>query len=96
MARSTTLRPKALRPGDVVAVAALSGGLDAEEEAVLGRGVAELEALGFEVHVSPLVDPELGNAMIGHQPPNVPLPLGIRAELDADAATLSLLEPATA
>jgi muramoyltetrapeptide carboxypeptidase len=60
MARSTTLRPKALRPGDVVAVAALSGGLDADEEAVLGRGVAELEALGFAVHVSSLVDTDRG------------------------------------
>lgn len=38
--------------------------------------------------------PVLGNVDIGHNPPNVPMPLGIRAEIDADALTLSLLEPA--
>jgi muramoyltetrapeptide carboxypeptidase len=38
--------------------------------------------------------PVLGNVDIGHDPPNVPLPLGIRAEVDAYARTLSLLEPA--
>jgi len=38
--------------------------------------------------------PVLGNVDIGHEPPNVPLPLGIRAELDAESLTLSLLEPA--
>jgi muramoyltetrapeptide carboxypeptidase len=38
--------------------------------------------------------PVLGNVDIGHDPPNVPLPLGVRAEVDADACTLSLLEPA--
>jgi muramoyltetrapeptide carboxypeptidase LdcA involved in peptidoglycan recycling len=38
--------------------------------------------------------PVLGNVDVGHNTPNVPMPLGIRAELDADAATLSLLEPA--
>ncbi|WP_200953242.1 LD-carboxypeptidase [Agromyces sp. Root81] len=51
------LRPRALRPGDTVAVAALSGGLDAEEEALFARGVAELEGLGFAVQISPLVEP---------------------------------------
>ncbi|MFC9560272.1 LD-carboxypeptidase [Agromyces sp. NPDC056965] len=50
------LRPQALRPGDIVAVAALSGGLDAEEEALFRRGVAELEGLGFVVQFSPLVE----------------------------------------
>jgi muramoyltetrapeptide carboxypeptidase len=38
--------------------------------------------------------PVLGNVDIGHDPPNIPLPLGVRAELDAEARTLSLLEPA--
>jgi muramoyltetrapeptide carboxypeptidase len=38
--------------------------------------------------------PVLGNVDIGHNPPNVPLPIGVRAELDADARTISLLEPA--
>jgi muramoyltetrapeptide carboxypeptidase len=36
--------------------------------------------------------PVLGNADVGHAGPNVPLPLGVRAELDADALTLTLLE----
>ena len=40
--------------------------------------------------------PVLGNVDIGHDPPNVPLPLGVRAEVDADAITLSLLEAAVA
>jgi muramoyltetrapeptide carboxypeptidase LdcA involved in peptidoglycan recycling len=38
--------------------------------------------------------PVLGNVDVGHDPPNVPMPLGVRAEVDADAATLSLLEGA--
>jgi hypothetical protein len=38
--------------------------------------------------------PVLGNVDIGHDPPNLPMPLGVRAEMDADAMTLSLLEPA--
>lgn len=50
------LRPNALVPGDIVAVAALSGGLDADEEALFRRGVAELEGLSFVVQVSPLVE----------------------------------------
>ncbi|HEY9365551.1 MAG TPA: S66 peptidase family protein [Agromyces sp.] len=50
------LRPHVLQSGDTVAVAALSGGLDADEEALFRRGVAELEGLGFAVHISPLVE----------------------------------------
>ena len=50
------LRPKALRTGDLVAVAALSGGLDESETALLDRGVEAIEQLGFSVSVSPLVD----------------------------------------
>jgi muramoyltetrapeptide carboxypeptidase len=38
--------------------------------------------------------PVLGNVDIGHNPPNIPLPLGVRAEIDADALTISLVEPA--
>ena len=38
--------------------------------------------------------PVLGNVDIGHEPPNVPLPLGVPAEVDADAASVTLLEPA--
>ena len=37
--------------------------------------------------------PVLGDVDIGHAGPNLPMPLGIRAEMDADALMLSLLEP---
>jgi muramoyltetrapeptide carboxypeptidase LdcA involved in peptidoglycan recycling len=37
--------------------------------------------------------PVLGDVDIGHTGPNPPIPLGVRAEMDADARTLSLLEP---
>ena len=37
--------------------------------------------------------PVLGDVDVGHNGPNVPMPLGIRAEMDADAVTLSLVEP---
>jgi muramoyltetrapeptide carboxypeptidase len=37
--------------------------------------------------------PVLGDVDIGHAGPNLPMPLGIRAEMDANALTLSLLEP---
>ena len=37
--------------------------------------------------------PVLGDVDIGHAGPNLPMPLGVRAEMDADAKTLSLLEP---
>ena len=37
--------------------------------------------------------PVLGDVDIGHAGPNLPMPLGVRAEMDADARTLSLLEP---
>jgi muramoyltetrapeptide carboxypeptidase len=50
------LRPKALRPGDPVAVAALSGGLDEDEAPLFERGVEAIERMGFAVRVSPLVD----------------------------------------
>jgi muramoyltetrapeptide carboxypeptidase LdcA involved in peptidoglycan recycling len=50
------LRPKALRPGDLVAVAALSGGLEEGEASLFERGVEAIEQMGFEVQVSPLVD----------------------------------------
>jgi muramoyltetrapeptide carboxypeptidase len=50
------LRPNALRVGDLVAVAALSGGLDQDEASLFARGVEAIEQLGFAVRVSPLVD----------------------------------------
>jgi muramoyltetrapeptide carboxypeptidase len=54
------LRPKALREGDLVAVLALSSGLEKEEAPLLERGVEQLERLGFDVRVSPLVDLDRG------------------------------------
>ncbi|WP_228447286.1 S66 peptidase family protein [Streptomyces paludis] len=38
--------------------------------------------------------PVLGNVEFGHAGPNLPMPVGIRAALDAGQRTLSLLEPA--
>ena len=38
--------------------------------------------------------PMLGDVDIGHAGPNLPMPLGIRAAMDADAMTISFLEPA--
>lgn len=55
---ASILRPKALRAGDLVAVAALSGGLDQSEAPLFERGVKAIEQLGFRVRVSPLVDLE--------------------------------------
>jgi muramoyltetrapeptide carboxypeptidase len=54
------LRPKALRTGDVIAVAALSGGVDADEAEAFAHGVEAIERLGFVVQVSPLADPGRG------------------------------------
>ncbi|MFH9414660.1 LD-carboxypeptidase [Streptomyces rochei] len=52
-----TLRPRALRSGDLVVVTAPSGGLEPGEEPLLARGVAILERMGFRVRVSPMVAP---------------------------------------
>jgi muramoyltetrapeptide carboxypeptidase len=38
--------------------------------------------------------PVIGNVNLGHAGPNIPLPLGIRAAVDADARTIELLEGA--
>jgi muramoyltetrapeptide carboxypeptidase len=68
-------------------------GVPTEVEPVEG-GPKELREVVLDV-LGDREIPVIGNADIGHQPPNVPLPLGIRAELDADATTLSLVEPAS-
>jgi muramoyltetrapeptide carboxypeptidase len=52
------LRPKAVRDGDLVAIVALSGGLERDETPLFERGVEMLERMGFAVRVSPLVDLE--------------------------------------
>jgi muramoyltetrapeptide carboxypeptidase len=40
--------------------------------------------------------PVLAHVDFGHSSPNLPFPIGVRAEVDADTLTLSLLEPAVA
>ena len=52
------LRPPALAPGDTIAVAALSSGLETGDLEMFEHGVAELTALGFRVRPAPLVDVE--------------------------------------
>ncbi|MFD8784495.1 LD-carboxypeptidase [Kitasatospora sp. NPDC059599] len=52
---SDLLLPRALRPGDLVAVAAPSGPLEADDRPLLARGTAVLEELGFRVRVCPSV-----------------------------------------
>ncbi len=52
------LRPRALRPGDTVSVAALSSGLEAGDASQFERGVEAIRQMGFDVHVSPLVEPD--------------------------------------
>ncbi|WP_211291060.1 S66 peptidase family protein [Kineococcus xinjiangensis] len=53
------LRPRALLPGDLVAISALAGPLDArwQQEADLERAVGVLSGMGFRVRVSPLLAP---------------------------------------
>jgi muramoyltetrapeptide carboxypeptidase len=54
---ASILRPSALRPGDTVAIAALSNELSKDEVLLFERGVATLESLGFRIEVSQLVEP---------------------------------------
>lgn len=49
------LRPRALRTGDLVVIAALSGPLQAAYEPDLRRAVGVLERMGFRVRLSPLL-----------------------------------------
>ena len=53
-------------------------------------------ALGLDETRIPLTFPVLGNVDFGHAGPNLPMPVGVRAALDARQRTLSLLEPAVA
>ena len=50
------IRPPALKPGDTVAIAALSSPLEAESLEMYERGVGELEALRFRVRAAPLTE----------------------------------------
>ena len=54
---ASMLRPRALHPGDTVAIAALSNPQDPEETPLFERGVAMIESLGYRVRVSPLAEP---------------------------------------
>ncbi|NUU22254.1 MAG: LD-carboxypeptidase, partial [Streptomycetaceae bacterium] len=49
------LLPRAVRPGDLVAVAALSGPLHPDEIGLRDRGVEVLREMGFRVRVTPPV-----------------------------------------
>ncbi|MFJ1796424.1 S66 peptidase family protein [Kitasatospora griseola] len=50
------LRPRALRPGDLVVIAALSGPLPAAYESHVARTVAVFERMGFRVRRAPLLE----------------------------------------
>ena len=50
------LRARALKPGDTVAVAALSSGLEPDEAELFEQGVRAVEGLGFAVRVAPSVE----------------------------------------
>jgi muramoyltetrapeptide carboxypeptidase len=58
-----------------------------------GYGSLTLEEV-LEDHVAPLGVPAWFNAMIGHIQDQWTVPVGIEAELDAEAGTVRLLEPA--
>lgn len=58
-----------------------------------GYGALTLEEL-LDDHVEPLGVPAYAGAQIGHIDDQFTVPLGVRAELDAAAGTLRLLEPA--
>jgi muramoyltetrapeptide carboxypeptidase LdcA involved in peptidoglycan recycling len=53
---TSILRPKAVRPGDLVAIVPTSGGLEKDEAPLYERGLEVLEEMGFAVRPSPLVD----------------------------------------
>lgn len=56
MTGSALLRPRAVEPGDLVVIAALSGPLHAAYEADLDQAVAVLERMGFRVRRAPLLE----------------------------------------
>ncbi len=58
-----------------------------------GYGGFTLSAI-LEHHLAPLGVPAFHGAFFGHMEDQFTLPIGVRAELDADAHTLRLLEPA--
>jgi len=60
-----------------------------------GYGSLTLEEV-LDEHVRPSGVPAFQGAMVGHQPRQFTLPVGVLAEIDADAGTLRMLEPAVA
>ena len=58
-----------------------------------GFGSLTMEQV-LEDHIAPLGIPAFRGSMIGHIPEQFTLPIGGRAEMDADAGTIRLLEPA--
>jgi muramoyltetrapeptide carboxypeptidase len=58
-----------------------------------GYGSLTLEE-AIDEHVRPLGVPAFQGAMIGHQPRQFTVPIGIEVEVDADAGSLRMLEPA--
>lgn len=65
------IRPRALRPGDTVAIAPVSGQMEASDLEMYQRGVAELEAMGFRVKGSPLLDIDKVWRWAAARPPEV-------------------------
>lgn len=65
------IRPRALRPGDTVAIAPVSGQMEVGDLAMYQKGVGELEALGFRVQASPLLDVEKVWWWAAARPPDV-------------------------
>ena len=64
---------------------------------IVGLGEPDASPTLAEIVLDVLGDrdiPVLGNVEFGHAGPNLPIPVGIRASLDAGRRTLSLLEPA--
>ena len=58
-----------------------------------GYGSLTLEQV-FDDHIRPLGIPAWYGSMIGHIPKKFTVPIGIRAEIDAEKGTIQLLEPA--
>lgn len=50
----------------------------------------------LDQHLAPLGVPAFQGALIGHVANQFSMPLGVRAEIDADSGTIALLEPAVA
>ena len=63
---------------------------EAEPNGARSRSIEEI----LRERLEPLGVPSLRGLMIGHVREQSVVPLGIEAELDADAGTLTLLEPA--